>query len=35
MSREQKRLVVYAVAAIGVCFVVGATLAVVTRHPLY
>ena len=35
MSREQKRLVVYAVAAIGICFVVGAALAVVTRHPLY
>jgi uncharacterized membrane protein YoaK (UPF0700 family) len=35
MSREQQRLVVLAVAVIGVCFVVGSALAVWLHRPLY
>lgn len=35
MSREQQKLVALAVAVIGVCFVVGAALQVITNHPLY
>jgi len=35
MSREQQRLIGIAVAVIGVCFVVGAALQVITHHPLY
>ncbi len=35
MSREQQRLIAVAVAVIGVCFVVGASLQVITHHPLY
>jgi hypothetical protein len=35
MSRDQQRLIGIAVAVIGVCFVVGAALQVITHHPLY
>ena len=35
MSKTQQRLVAIAFAVIGVCFVVGAALQVITRHPLY
>ncbi len=35
MSREQQRLVVLAIAVVGVCFVVGAALAVWLDQPLY
>ena len=35
MSNEHRRLVAIAVAMIGVCFVIGAALAVITSHPLY
>jgi membrane-bound ClpP family serine protease len=35
MSREQQRLVGLAVAVIGICFVAGAAIAVLTKHPLY
>lgn len=35
MSREQQRLVLIAIAVIGVCFVVGAGLAVWLHRPLY
>ncbi len=35
MSREQQRLVGLALAVIAICFVAGATLQVLTHHPLY
>jgi hypothetical protein len=35
MSREQQRLIAAAVAVIGICFVAGATLQILTHHPLY
>ena len=35
MSREQQRLVMLAIAVIGVCFVIGAGLAVWLHRPLY
>jgi hypothetical protein len=35
MSREQQRLTQLALAVVGICFVVGATLQVLTNHPLY
>jgi hypothetical protein len=35
MSREQPRVIPIAYATIGVCFVVGATLQLLTHHPLY
>ena len=35
MSRRQQKLVGVAVAVIGVCFVAGAALQVITHHPLY
>jgi hypothetical protein len=35
MSREQQRLIALAVAVVGICFVVGAALQVITNHPLY
>lgn len=35
MSREQQRLIGFALAVVGVCFVVGASLQVITHHPLY
>jgi hypothetical protein len=35
MSRDQQRLIALAIAVIGICFVVGATLQVITHHPLY
>jgi hypothetical protein len=35
MSRDQQRLIGLAIAVIGVCFVVGAALQVLTNHPLY
>jgi hypothetical protein len=35
MSRDQHRLIALAVVVIGVCFVAGAALQVITHHPLY
>jgi len=35
MSREQPRVIPVAYAMIGVCFVAGATLQILTHHPLY
>ena len=35
MSRRQHKLIGLAVAVIGVCFVVGASLQVIVHHPLY
>lgn len=35
MSKRQQRLIGVAFAVVGVCFVLGATLQVLTRHPLY
>jgi hypothetical protein len=35
MSREQPKVIPIAYAMIGVCFVVGATLQILTHHPLY
>ena len=35
MSREQQRLIKVAFAAVGIGFVVGAALQVLTHHPLY
>ena len=35
MSRSQQRLIKLGFAAVGICFVVGAALQVITHHPLY
>ena len=35
MSREQPRIIPLAYAMIGVCFIAGAALQVITHHPLY
>ena len=35
MSRDQQRLIMLAFTVIGVCFVVGAALQILTHHPLY
>ena len=35
MSTEQQRLIKLGFAAVGVCFVAGATLQLLTHHPLY
>ncbi len=35
MSREQHRLIKLAFAAVGVGFVAGATIQILTHHPLY
>ena len=35
MSREQQRLIALAIAVIGICFVAGAALQVLTHHPLF
>jgi membrane-bound ClpP family serine protease len=35
MSKRQQRLIGLAFAIVGVCFVVGAALQVLTKHPLY
>jgi hypothetical protein len=35
MSRDQPRVIPVAYATIGVCFIVGATLQILTHHPLY
>lgn len=35
MSSEQHRLIKLGFAVVGICFVVGATLQVLTHHPLY
>ena len=35
MSRQQPRLIPVAYAMIGICFIVGATLQILTHHPLY
>jgi hypothetical protein len=35
MSREQPRVIPVAYAMIGICFITGATLQILTHHPLY
>jgi hypothetical protein len=35
MSRDQQRLIALAAGVVGVCFVAGATLQVLTHHPLF
>ena len=35
MSREQPKIIPLAYAMIGICFIVGATLQILTHHPLY
>lgn len=35
MSRDQQRLIALAAAVVGVCFVAGAALQVLTHHPLF
>lgn len=35
MSRRQQRLIQVAFAVVGICFIAGAALQVLTHHPLY
>ena len=35
MSRDQQRLIKIGFAIVGICFIVGASLQILTRHPLY
>ena len=35
MSHEQPRVIPVAYAMIGVCFIIGAALQIITHHPLY
>jgi hypothetical protein len=35
MTQRQQRLVGLGFAVVGICFVVGAALQVLTKHPLY
>jgi hypothetical protein len=35
MSEEQQKLIRSAFLVVGICFVVGAALQILTRHPLY
>lgn len=35
MSRRQQRLIALATAVVGVCFVAGASIQILTNHPLY
>jgi hypothetical protein len=35
MSRDQPRIIPLAFAVIGICFVAGAALQLLTHHPLY
>lgn len=35
MSRRQQRLIAFAFVVVGVCFVAGAALQVLVKHPLY
>jgi membrane-bound ClpP family serine protease len=35
MSAEQQRLIKLGFAVVGICFVAGAALQVITHHPLY
>jgi hypothetical protein len=35
MSKDQQRLIRLGFAVVGICFVTGAALQVVTHHPLY
>ena len=35
MSRDQPRVIPVAYATIGICFIVGATLQILSHHPLY
>lgn len=35
MSRRQQRLIALGFAVVGICFVVGAALQVLVKHPLY
>ncbi len=35
MSKDQHRLIMLALAVVGICFIAGAALQVITEHPLY
>jgi hypothetical protein len=35
MSRQQPKVIPVAYAMIGICFITGATLQIITHHPLY
>ena len=35
MGREQQRLIQVAFAVVGICFVAGAALQILTHHPLF
>ena len=35
MSRDQQRLIKLGFAVVGICFIAGAALQVLTRHPLF
>jgi hypothetical protein len=35
MSRDQHRLIKFGFAIVGICFIAGAALQVLTHHPLY
>jgi hypothetical protein len=35
MSTEQQRLIKIGFATVGICFIVGASLQIITHHPLY
>jgi hypothetical protein len=35
MSREQPRLIPIGYAVVGICFILGATLQILTHHPLF
>ena len=35
MSKDQQRLIALALAVVGICFVAGTALQVITNHPLY
>jgi len=35
MSRDQQRLIRLGFAVVGICFIAGAALQVLTRHPLF
>jgi hypothetical protein len=35
MSREQPRIIPIGFAVVGICFIVGATLQILTHHPLF
>jgi hypothetical protein len=35
MSKRQQKLIAFGYAMVGICFVVGASIQVLTHHPLY